>query len=1107
MRTKVNHNTKVMLMAACAALALVPVAAEARETARVSYDISAQDLGSALTELARQSNREIYFSADLTRGKRARRLSGKMSFEAALQRLLEGSDLHYRVNSTGSVVIEAGELSAKQLKQVRTKVEEVQAERGRDADGRATLPDILVTGKRNWNLNLDIKRTADDAQPYVVFTRKQIQQSGSVTLEDFLRNNLTSNTTAANSDQVKNSQSSVSLRGLGVGNTLILVDGRRYAQANLGSGTLTQTSINGIPLDAIDRIEILASSASGIYGSSAVGGVINIIMRRDYHGLEATAYYGNSSRFDSGQKRLTVSGSFPLEGGRTRVSFNASYQQTDGLYEGDRDYIARGRALTLSVNPNYANQFLNPIIGATPNIMNNSTDPVTRIPLPLKLKPAYGGTTLSGNTTFVPVGYRGIALDGVAALVANAGKQNLDLGPTVAGGSFGNGALSTLIMPTKNYAASVTVRRDFTKWLNVYAQFDYTRYENKLLLNAAANVYTLPASSADNPFTTSIKISLPVKDGNVLTVTPSTTKRALAGAIIKLPYTWQVAVDLTWNWTGFRTVKALAPFDKATLTGLQTGTLSVVKDINQFPVPFSYLDNPAGGTLRPSGGTSRSYTLKLAGPLPWLRLWGGKPITTVQLERDTQTQGDYVAYTNGATAGSSTISYTPSRSQRIDSAYGEVRFPIIGKDNKVPLIRELELQLAGRYDHYTEVGANTSLRCYPALGTSLPGPLPDDAFDLPCPQPGATKPVFATTRNSSFNKTVALRWEVSRDLTFRGSYSTGYTPPILTQLIQDTSAAQPLYVGTLLLGTGAIVNATDPKRGNEPIGQLDLGGFGLRLIPVTQGGNVNVDPQTSKSWTVGTILTPRFLPGLRLSVDWTKIVQRNVYFSPASLLQSGGTPSPVLQKALEDFMAAHPERFTRDTNPATFGSFGLGPITAIDVSTANFSLFRTEAVDFAASYDVKLGKGTLSFQGAASWLRDLTQQQQPSSTPQNYAGVIDTFFSSSTSGVGGVSWKANGSIVYSSLRWSLGVNGRYFGPYWLALNHSVNPLQGSARIRAQAYFDVFGSYLINSKTQVRAGVNNVLDRSPNINASAGGFYSYFGDPRRANFYLSVNRKF
>ena len=1081
-----NHRTRTMLMAACAALAIMPEAAHAQQSPQqAGYNIPAQDLGTALTELARQSNREIYFPADLARGKRAPRLSGKMTFEAALQRLLDGSGLRYRINASGSVVIEAA-VDPARLRAVEDKITAIV---GRDAEGRATVPDILVTGRRDWNLTLDIPRTADDAQPYIVFTHKDIQQSGATSLEDFFRANLGANTSGSNSTQTftTKSQSLINLRGLGAASTLILVDGRRYAQANTGDGMFTQTSVNGIPLDAIERIEVLASSASGIYGSNAVGGVINIIMRRDFHGIEATAYYGNTSRLDAGEKRLSLNGSFPLEGGRTRISFTGTWQQTDGLYEGERDYIARGRALLLANSPNYFSTITNPVAGATPNILSASGN--------LVLKPQYGGTALGARSTYIPYGFRGIAQDGVAALIANAGKQNFDLSPTMVSGQAGNGTLSPLITPTRNYSGSVTVRRDFNKWLSLYGEFGYTRYETRNLTNPAAGTYTLDPSSIDNPFNQTIYVSVPISAGNRTLTNVSTTKRVLAGAIVKLPFDWQAAIDLNWNWSSYAASGALPSFDKATNDGTTNGTISLLKDVNQYPVQFGYLDSPSLGLIRPSGSYTRSYTVKLAGPVPFLRLWGGKPIVTLVGEQDKQVQGEYVSFANSVT--NSSISFTPERSQRTDSLYGEVRFPIIGKNNHVPLIREFELQVAGRYDRYIGVGSNASLNCFPGTPTIFAGPLPASAYGAPCPQAGA-KPVFATTRNSSTNPTVALRWAVTEDITFRGSYSTGYLPPYLNSVV-SVDAGIP---GTILAGK-TIVNVTDPLRGNEVIGE-DLFGF-FRILPARQGGNPNIDPQTSKSWSFGTIVTPRFVPGLRLSVDWSRITQNNVYFNPFLLVSGGNVPGG--QQAFNDFLAANPGRFTRDTNPATFGQYGIGPIIFADITTANFSLIRSEAIDFAGSYDMPLGNGRLALQAAATWLRDLTLQTTPSAAPLQSAGIVSNQFLVIPGGAGGVAWKGTGSIVYTSSRWSLGVKGRYFGPYWFNTDHSVQPLQGTAKLQSQAYFDIFGTFRIFRKTELRAGVNNVFDRSPPINATTSTFYSFFGDPRRANFYLSVNQKF
>ncbi|MFA6115212.1 MAG: TonB-dependent receptor [Sphingomonas sp.] len=708
------------------------------------------------------------------------------------------------------------------------------------------------------------------------------------------------------------------------------------------------------------------------------------------------------------------------------------------------------------------------------------------------LKSQYGGASLGSRITYVPIGYRGLALDGVAPLIANAGQQNLALSPTATTGPAGDGLFAPLLTPNQSYNASLTVKRDFAKWLTIYAEGGWSRYESRNLVNPAAGNYTLDAAAADNPFTRSIIVSVPIASGNQWIKNASTNWRLLTGAIVKLPFDWQAAIDLTWNWNSYAPGESLASFDLVTANAVGNGSINLLRDLMGTPPTFTYLDKPQSGLIGQGHGSSRSYTLKLAGPLPLIRLPGGKPIATFLLEQGKQTQGQYVNFQN--TVSMSSVSYTPPRSQRTDSAYGEIRFPLIGERNKIPLIRELEIQTAVRYDRYVGIGANANLTCFP----NQPAPLPESAYTAPCPQVGAA-PAFATTRNSSTNPTIAIKWGVDKNLTFRGSYSTGYRPPQLNSVISfDAGGA----AGSLLAGK-TIVNVTDPLRGNERVGQSLLGLF--QILPARLGGNPNVDPETSRSWSAGAILTPTFVPGLRISIDWTLIQQKNLYFQPQALISNGNLPGG--QQAFNDFLAAHPERFPRDTNPATFGAYTVGPIIFADVTTANLSHARSEALDFTLSYDRQIGKGQLNVQASATRLLDLTIQTTASAAPLNATGVIDNNFLSLLGAVGGVDWKGNGSISYSTDRWTLGARGRYIGSYWLNVQHAIQPLQGSAKIPAQAYFDLFGSFKINDKTQLRAGLNNVFDKSPPINSKTSLFYSFYGDPRRANFYLSISRRF
>jgi len=166
------------------------------------------------------------------------------------------------------------------------------------------LETVNVTAKKPFtDGNMDIVRTIDDAQPYYILGSQLIEQSGAVNIDDFLKQRLSVNTTArSNAQTLPNflgNNSSVNLRGLGATQTLILINGRRTA-ANAVNGALRQPNLSNIPLAAIDRIEVLPSSSAAIYGGSAVGGVVNVVLKHNYSGGEVRGTYDKVQIQDMG---------------------------------------------------------------------------------------------------------------------------------------------------------------------------------------------------------------------------------------------------------------------------------------------------------------------------------------------------------------------------------------------------------------------------------------------------------------------------------------------------------------------------------------------------------------------------------------------------------------------------------------------------------------------------------------------------------------------------------------------------------------------------------------------------------------------------------------
>ena len=204
----------------------------------------------------------------------------------------------------------------------------------------------------------NIKRSqTEGASPITVITREEIAKSGATSLNDVLQN-VSSSGLGSFSETNTNLSSGggsagISLRGLGASYTLVLVDGRRVAPSAFGgaTGVASFTDLNSIPLAAIERVEVLRGSASAIYGADAVGGVINIILRRDFKGGEVTAFGGQTQRGDG--REVRASGAYGF-GDVAKDKFNVlasfDYYKRERIKSVDRSYGASADGTLLSAD-------------------------------------------------------------------------------------------------------------------------------------------------------------------------------------------------------------------------------------------------------------------------------------------------------------------------------------------------------------------------------------------------------------------------------------------------------------------------------------------------------------------------------------------------------------------------------------------------------------------------------------------------------------------------------------------------------------------------------------------------------------------------------------
>ncbi|MEN5208468.1 TonB-dependent receptor [Stenotrophomonas terrae] len=196
------------------------------------------------------------------------------------------------------------------------------------------LDRIQVTGSR-------IKRAdLETSSPVFTIDRQSIESSGAATVGEFLQRT-PAIAGAATNPQVNNGggagAATVDLRGLGVNRSLVLVDGKRWI------GTISNANgavdVNSIPMALIERVEVLKDGASAIYGSDAIGGVVNFILRKDFEGVEASAFYGISSRGDADTQRFDAT--FGLAGEKGHLMLGASYDKEDSVSAADRSYSSQ----------------------------------------------------------------------------------------------------------------------------------------------------------------------------------------------------------------------------------------------------------------------------------------------------------------------------------------------------------------------------------------------------------------------------------------------------------------------------------------------------------------------------------------------------------------------------------------------------------------------------------------------------------------------------------------------------------------------------------------------------------------------------------------------
>ncbi|SFK73829.1 Secretin and TonB N terminus short domain-containing protein [Lysobacter sp. cf310] len=403
---RTRHPLTVALSVALGLSACIGAHAAQAQTQGAAHDyaLPAQPLGAALNQLAASGDAQMLVPPELVRNRTAPALSGRYTLTQALERLLAGSGLSYRVTRSGVITIVAAPATPRP-RQTPT-APPPKAKAAAAEPDPTELATVQVTGSR-------IKRAEiEGPSPITVISAEQLEREGHATVFEALETLVMANGAVETelSGGFSANAHPLNLRGLGPGRSLLLIDGRRAADYPFPyEGRSNFQNFGNIPSGAVDRIEILAGGASAIYGADAVSGVVNVVLKRDYQGDELKLRAGTSSM--GGRDRVDLQWTGGRTGENWGLTYAFQYYNQELLYGFQRD------DWDLRKNP-----VVDPRLGVQPDAGLRIRRGSTSSSSPLIAPPA--GTCERWGGEFVRHTYKRISSNNVQTLGDGCGTWN-----------------------------------------------------------------------------------------------------------------------------------------------------------------------------------------------------------------------------------------------------------------------------------------------------------------------------------------------------------------------------------------------------------------------------------------------------------------------------------------------------------------------------------------------------------------------------------------------------------------------------------------------------------------------------------------------------------
>ncbi|HET8692081.1 MAG TPA: TonB-dependent receptor, partial [Steroidobacteraceae bacterium] len=928
------------------------------------------------------------------------------------------------------------------------------------------------TGSRIRSANLE------STTPVTQVTAADVVTQGVTRIEDLV--NQLPQAFAAQNVTVSNAATgtaTLNLRGLGSPRTMVLIDGRRMPYGGVTSASAAP-DINQIPTSMIERVDVLTGGASAVYGSDAVAGVVNFVMKKDFEGVQVTSQYNfywhendfsgpgetklrdiiaasaatNPSEFalpddsvtDGEGKELSLMVGVNSGDGRGNITAYATVFDSKSIVQRDRDYSA------CSLNPNPVGSF--ECGGSSTNAggrFTNFLDPSN---------PAFYDFTTDPSGNFRDY------------------NPDTDL--------YNFGPLNYYQRPERRYSIGAMGHYEFNEHADVYTQLMFNDYSSVAQIAPSGNFFDTTTINCDNPLLpaanladigcgpdevaagTSVSMYIGrrnVEGGGRQQSFANNSFRAVTGVRGSINEAWGYDVSAQYS---------NVSVNSTTLNYFVTNRLSRaldVVDVNGVPTCRSVIDgtDPAcvpWNPFVPNGVTAAQLNYLQATGLQTGRIsqeiynaaingdlgvYGIKSplasdglqlVAGVEYRRDALNNTVDALQTQGLLAGSGGPTIGISGSTLVKDAFMEARMPILQDQ---AFAESLSFDTAYRYSDY---------------GTGVQ----TDTYKF------------------------GLEWAPVSDLRLRGSYQRAVRAANIVELFTaqgfnlfdaagdpcGAAARDPQASVEECIATGVPAGQVGSSALDSPAGQYNF----------LQGGNVNLQPEESDTWSYGVVFQPRWVPGLAITVDYFDI-------SIADTITTFGPPNTWTACYANNDPAAC-ARINRNPNGQLW--VGNGFVQDLNINIGSLS---TQGYDLNVGYTgIEVGRfGSLAFNLTGTYLLNLITQPAPGvdlhPDPEITRDWYDcTGFYSSVCLTPSPQWRHRFRTSWQT-PWDvdLSFTWRHYSEV-TGITGPNNPMpenQLDKYLSAEDYFDVAANWAITEKAGLTLGINNVLDDNPTISGAVG----------------------